>query len=262
MKPFNKLTSENVVRDKESAQAVLNGIYAGWKVQELNTFPLHLEALGTVGNFTGTVGGSVGFNSNQVLPENTYLSGLYNAHYKIINAANFLIQELELGKAAGISESQKSEMLAQAKFNRAMAYFNLLRYFGEYFDSSSQYGLVLRTTFANDIEFSPRSSVEETYSLIVSDLNYAMENGPENVEHYFVGKVGATALLARVQLYRKDYAAAQTLAGMVIENADGYQLEDSYSSIFTNGYNSSEAIFAIYNDFAPAGGSGMYYVSK
>lgn len=49
---------------------------------------------------------------------------------------------------------------------------------------------------------------------------------------------------------------------MVIDNAEGYTLEDSYGSIFSNGYNSSEAIFAIYNDFAPAGGSGMYNASR
>ncbi len=262
VKPFNQLTAENVVRDELSAQAVLNGIYSGWKVLELNAFPLHLEALGTVGNFTGSVSGSNGFNTNQVLPENPYISNLYNAHYKIINGSNFLIQELEAGKAIGINESSKTEMLAQAKFHRAMAYFNLLRYFGEYFDASSQYGVVLRTNFANGLEYSPRSSVAETYSLILSDLNYASNNGPEYVEHYRVGQVAATALLARVQLYRGEYAAAETLAGIVIDNAEGYELEGSYASIFANGYNSSETIFAIYNDILPSGGSGMYQVSR
>ena len=262
VKPFNQLTAENVVRDELSAQGVLNGIYSGWKVLDLNSFPLHLEALGTVGNFTGSVAGSTGFNSNQVLPENAYISNLYNAHYKIINGSNFLIQELEAGKAVGISESSKTEMLAQAKFHRAMAYFNLLRYFGEYFDASSQYGVVVRTNFANGLEYSPRSSVAATYSLILSDLDYAMNNGPQYVEHYRVGQVAATALLARVQLYRGEYAAAETLAGIVIDNAEGYELEDSYASIFSNGYNSSEVIFAIYNDIPPSSGSGMYQASR
>ena len=262
VKPFNQLTSENVVRDEVSAQAVLNGVYSGWKVLELNAFPLHLEALGAVGNFTGVVNGSAGFNANQVLPENAYISNLYNAHYKIINGSNFLIQELEAGKAVGISESSKSEMIAQAKFHRAMAYFNLLRYFGEYFDANSQYGVVLRTNFANGLEYSPRSSVAATYSLILSDLDYAINNGPTNVEHYYVGQVAATALLARVQLYRGEYADAETLAGIVIDNAEGYELEGSYASIFSNGYNSSETIFAIYNDIPPSGGSGMYQVSR
>lgn len=262
VKPFNQLTADNVVRDEVSAKAVLNGIYSGWNSLELNSFPLHLEALGTVGNFTGAVSGSTGFNSNQVLPDNPYISFLYNAHYKVINGSNFLIQELEAGKAVGISESSKSELLAQAKFHRAMAYFNLLRYFGEYFDANSQYGVVIRTNFANSLEYNPRSSVAQTYSLILSDLEYAMNNGLENVEHYQVGQVAATALMARVQLYRGEYAAAETLAGIVIDNSEGYELETSYASIFSNGYNSSETIFAIYNDVPPSGGSGMYLTSR
>ena len=262
VQPYYQLTSDNVVRDETSAKLVMNGIYVGWKSIDLNAFPLHLEALGTVGNFTGVINGSTGFNTNQVLPENVYISNLYNAHYKIINSSNFLIQELEAGKAVGISETAKSELLAQAKFNRAMAYFNLLRYFGEYFDQNSQFGMVIRTTFSESLQFNSRSSVAATYSLILSDLEYSMDNGPEYVEHYYAGKAAATALLARVQLYRGDYAAAEALAGMVIDNAEGYELEGNYKDIFTNGYNSSESIFAIYNDVAPAGGSGMYQVSR
>lgn len=262
VQPYYQLTSDNVVRDETSAKLVLNGIYVGWKALELNAFPLHLEALGTVGNFTGVINGSTGFNTNQVLPDNAYISNLYNAHYKIINSSNFLIQELEAGKAVGISETAKSELLAQAKFNRAMAYFNLLRYFGEYFEENSQFGMVIRTSFSESLQFNSRSSVAATYSLILSDLEYSMNNGPEYVEHYYAGKVAATALLARVQLYRGDYAAAEALAGMVIDNAEGYELENNYKDIFTNGYNSSESIFAIYNDVAPAGGSGMYQVSR
>ena len=262
VQPFYQLTAENVVRDETSAQLVLNGIYSGWKTIELNAFPLHLEALGTVGNFTGIINGSTGFNTNQVLPENVYISNLYNAHYKIINSANFLIQELEAGKAVGISEKAKAEIIAQAKFNRAMAYFNVLRYFGEYFDEGSQFGMVIRTTFSENLEFDSRSSVAATYSLILSDLEYSMDNGPEYVEHFYAGKVAATALLARVQLYRGDYTAAATLAGMVIDNAEGYELEENYKDIFSKTYNSSESIFAIYHSPRPAGGSGMYQINS
>ena len=262
VKPINKLTSENVVRDKLSAQIVLNGIYSGWKVLELDGFPLHLEALGTVGYFSGPVSGSTGFNTNQVTADNLYLGFMYNAHYKIINGANFLIQELEAGKAIGISDTAKSEMLAQAKFHRALAHFNLLRYFGEYFDQNSQYGIVLKTSFSEISTYESRTSVAEAYALIISDLEYSMDNGPENVIHYYAGKVAATALLARVQLYKGDYNAAATLAGMVIDNAEGYALEASFSSIFSNTFNSSEAIFATDHTVSPAGGSSMYLVSR
>lgn len=262
VKPLNQLTTENTVRDEASAQAVLNGIYGGWRAIELNAFPLHLGALGNEGFFSGTITGSTGFNSNQVKPENLYLGFLYNAHYKIINSSNFLIEELEKGKAVGISEERKTELITQAKFSRAMANFNLLRYFGTFYDQSSPNGIVLKTAFSTDVVVAKRNSVQEVYTSILADLNDAAENGPSFVAHYYAGKVAATALMARVKLYMNDYEGAAAAAQEVILNAEGYDLEANYNSIFTKTYNSSEAIFAIYHTQSPEGGSGMYQVNR
>lgn len=262
VKPQNQLTTENTVRDEPSAQAVLNGIYDGWRAIELNAFPLHLAALGTEGFFSGTISGSTGFNSNQVKPENLYLGFLYNAHYKIVNSSNFLIEELEKGKAVGISEERKAEIIAQAKFSRAMANFNLLRYFGDFYDQNSTNGIVLKTSFSTDVVFAKRNSVQEVYASILSDLNDASVNGPSFVEHYYAGKVAATALMARVKLYMNDYEGAAAAAEEVLLNTEGYELETNYRSIFTNTYNSSEAIFVTYHTQTPEGGSGMDQVNR
>lgn len=262
VKPINQLTTENAIRDEKSAQAVLNGIYGGWRAMELNAFPLHLAALGNEGFFSGAISGSTGFNNNQVKPENIYLGFMYNAHYKIINRSNFLIEELEKGKAVGISDERKSEIIAQAKFSRAMANFNLLRYFGEFYDQSSNYGIVLKNTFSTDVVFAQRNSVQEVYTSILADLNDASANGPSMVEHFTAGKVAATALMARVKLYMNDYEGAAAAAQEVILNAEGYELEADYGSIFANTYNSSEAIFALYHTQTPEGGSGMDQINR
>lgn len=262
VQPINKLTSENTIRDEQSAQSVLNGIYSGWRAIELNAFPLHLSALGTEGFFSGTVSGSTGFNANQVKAENIYMGFLYNAHYKIINGSNFLIEELEKGKAIGISNERKSELIAQAKFSRAMAHFNLLRYFGEFYNLNSTYGIVIRNSFSTEIVFSKRNTVQEVYTSILADLEDASSNGPSFIPHYYAGKVAATALKARVKLYMNDYEGAASAAQEVLLNTEGYKLETSYKSIFTKTYNSSEAIFAIYHTQTPEGGSGMYQVNR
>lgn len=262
VKPQNQLTTENAIRDEQSAQAVLNGVYTGWRSIELNAFPLHLSALGTEGFFSGTISGSTGFNANQVKPENIYLGFLYNAHYKIINASNYLIEELEKGKAAGISDERKAGMIAEAKFSRAMANFNLLRYFGEFYNQNSDLGIVLSNKFSKDVVFAKRNTVAETYTSIIADLEDASQNGPSFVEHYYAGKVAATALMARVKLYMNDFEGAATAAQEVIMNAEGYELEATYEAVFSNTYNSSEAIFAIYHTQTPEGGSGMYQVNR
>ncbi|MEZ4792765.1 MAG: RagB/SusD family nutrient uptake outer membrane protein [Gelidibacter sp.] len=137
--------------------------------------------------------GSSGFNTNEVPVDNAFLANIYNAHYKIINLSNFLIQELEAGHAGGISDVRKAEMLSEAKFQRAFANFNLLRYFGQFYDLNSQYGIVLRTQFATQLEAQPRNSVQEVYDLIVSDLEFGAENGPVFIDHFYSGSPASKA---------------------------------------------------------------------
>lgn len=243
VKPINQLTEENVIRDAESAQYVLNGIYDTWREGEIDYFPLKLAALGVAGQ----IAGGVGMNINQVPAENSTLASIYNTLYKIVNESNFLIQKLEAGTADGFSEEEKTRIISEAKFNRALAYFKLLKYFGQFYDLTSSYGVVIRTEFATGIEAKTRSSVQEVYNLIVADLEYAVQYGSDAVPHYYAGSLASKALLAKVKLYTGDYTTAAKLAKEVINNSQGYALESQYSDIFYNTYNSPEALFVLYH---------------
>lgn len=246
VKPINQLTDENVIRDQESAQNALNGVYRQWRDFNTGFFPVLLAAEGNEGFITGSISGSTGMNLNEVDPDNEYLKSIYNNHYSIINQANIVIEKLENGSAVGIEESSKLQMLAQAKFNRALAYFNLLRNFGQFYDLGSNYGVVVRTTFSRDVLTQKRNTVQETYNQIIQDLEYAVINGPQNVKHYYGGSLAAKALLAKVKLTTKDYTGAASLALEVINNSENYALETSYATIFSSTYNSKEVIFAPY----------------
>lgn len=262
IQPIDKLTGENTIRDEASAQQILNGIYDLGRDDRVTAYPLYLAAYGDEGRITGRLTDDRGFNTNEVEVENVYLSYLYNGQYKIINLSNFLIQELEAGKAIGLSEERKAGMISEAKFQRAFSYFNLLRFFGQYYDMNSAYGVVLRTEFSTVLESDPRSTVQETYTLIESDLEYAIENGPVFVEHFYSGSLAAKALLAKVKLYTGEYGEAATLAQEVIENGEGYALEAEYSDIFQKQFNSSEVIFAPFSGPGAESGSNMYQVSN
>ncbi|MEO5788915.1 MAG: RagB/SusD family nutrient uptake outer membrane protein [Gelidibacter sp.] len=263
IKPINQLTEENAVRDAASAQSVLNGVYDLGREFDVSNFPLYLAAYGNEGRIVGNgLSGYQGFNTNEVPVQNIYLTNLYNGLYKIINLSNFLIQELEAGKAIDISDSRKAEMISEAKFQRAFTYFNLLRYFGQFYDINSPYGVVVRTEFANEIVAQPRNSVKEVYAQIQSDLQYASENGPVYVDHYYSGSLAAKALLAKVELYLGNFDTAATLAEEVINNGEGYALEANYGSIFMNSFNSSEVIFAPFSGKGAEGGSQMGLINR
>ena len=263
IKPINQLTQENAVRDTESAQSILNGIYDLGREFDVSNFPLYIAGYGNEGRILSNgLSGSKGYNTNEVPVENRYLTNLYNGLYKIINLSNFLIVELEAGKAVDISDTKKAEMISEAKFHRAFTYFNLLRYFGQFYDINSEYGVVVRTTFATEIEAQSRNSVQEVYALIQSDLEYAAENGPTNIAHYYAGSLASKALLAKVELYLGHFDSAATLSEQVIHNAEGYVLEDTYASIFANSYNSSEVLFAPLSAGGAEGGSQMGLISR
>ncbi|SHJ79572.1 Starch-binding associating with outer membrane [Arenibacter nanhaiticus] len=262
IKPNNQLTQENTIRDEASAQQVLNGVYDLGREFDLAFFPLHLAAYGNEGMITGGLSGGQGFNTNEVPVENRYLTNVYNGHYKIINAANFLIQEVEAGMAVGISEESKMSILSQAKFQRAFSYFNLLRYFGQFYDLDSSYGVVVRTEFSSELNAQPRSSVQEVYNLIIEDLEFGAANGPMFVEHFYTGSLASKALLAKVKLYVGDYAGSAVLANEVINNGEGYALEFQYGDIFNNSFYSSEVIFAPFSGPGSEGGSKMDQINR
>ncbi|WP_413999063.1 RagB/SusD family nutrient uptake outer membrane protein [Flavobacterium sp. W1B] len=262
IKPYNKLTTENTVRDEASAQLVLNGVYDLGKEFDVSFFPLHLAAYGNEGLLTGSISGSKGFNTNEVPVDNIFLANLYNGHYKIINSCNFLIQELEAGKAIGISDTKKAEMVGEAKFQRAFTYFNLLRYFGEFYDLNSTYGVVLRTNFATTLEAKPRNTVLEVYNQIEEDLLYAAANGPVYIDHFYSGSLAAKALLSKVYLYKGNFSEAAALADEVINNDEGYALEANYADIFSKSFNSSEVIFAPFTGPGNEGKTSMDQVNR
>lgn len=262
IEPINQLTHDNAIYDEASAERVLNGVYDLGREFDIGFFPLHLAAYGNEGLINGSLSGMNGFNNNEVPIVNPFLANVYNGNYKVINTANFLIEELEKGKAEGISEEKKVDLIAQAKILRASYYFDLLRYFGEYYDTSSPNGLVLSTEFSVSLETKSRSSVQEVYNQILEDLDYGIAHGPSVIEHFHVGKVVAQALKAKVFLYMKDYAQASNLALEVINNDEGYVLEAEYASIFMNSYNSSEVLFAPVHGSGSEGGTQMDQISN
>lgn len=262
IKPQNQLTEENAIRDTESAQKVLNGVYDLGREFDVSNFPLYLAGYGNEGLITGGLSGAQGYNTNAVPVDNRFLSNLYNGFYKIINLSNFLIQELEAGSAVGITDQRKAEMISEAKFQRAHTYFRLLRYFGQFYNINSEFGVVVRSEFATEIVAQPRNSVQEVYDFIQADLQFAAENGPEGVAHFYSGKTASKALLAKVELYLGNYGTAATLAQEVINNTDGYALEANYADIFNNSFNSSEVLFAPFSGVGNENGSNMDLINQ
>lgn len=267
IKPFNKLTDENIVSDAASAEALLREVYRNWRTSNLDVRPAMSCMSGALKLVNpNLVPGGTSFSQNKILASDQVSEALYASLYTIINYANIVIDRLNSNEhITGLPDARKEEMLAECRFHRGMAHFYLLRHFGEFYNMDSQYGIVLCKDRFVDGNKQPRSSVREAYDFILEDLTFASQKAPENVgagRHYYVSGTTAKALKAKVLLYMGDYPKAELTADSVLNEAAsyGYALEqgdiDSFEwmnpevlghfQLFTNSYESSEVLFAFY----------------
>ena len=157
----------------------------------------------------------------QVIRAYTWDNDLYLANeedsdwatlYGQIYPANIIIEEIM--SATNGSESEKLEILAEAKIQRAFSYFALVNMYGLHYneDAASNPGVPMRL----DSELSgadlSRKSVQEVYNLIIEDVESSIPNLPDvpetNNHKHRPSKVNAYAFLARIYLYMADYEKA------------------------------------------------------
>ncbi|TGV00559.1 RagB/SusD family nutrient uptake outer membrane protein [Flavivirga rizhaonensis] len=247
--PQNALEESNVIRDEASAITLLNRIYttyrgpagSGLRVPLLHpTVTSRLSAAGQELQYVRP--DSEGVADHNILPSSNLILTIYRSEYYTINNTNFFIELVENG-AANVDDTRKNELLAEARFFRGYSHFNLLRVFGQFYDTNSEFGIVGSTTPYRENETRPRNTVQENYDLIISDLQFAADNGRTNREHFYISATAARAALAKVQLYMGDYTNAAANALSVINNTDGYALATSYGDIFNTKYG-PETIFA------------------
>lgn len=151
------------------------------------------------------------FNQNELLPENIWVLGLWKSMYKTIYEANAVVEGLS--KSTSVTAAVKNQLLGEAKFVRAFSYFYLVNLFGDV-------PLVTTTNYKDNASVS-RIAISVVYDQIVNDLIDAQSLFPDEyvaTDRSRPCKSAATALLARVYLYRADWAKAAEQASLVLGN--------------------------------------------
>jgi len=186
--------------------------------------------------------------------DNGTISGYWFENFDVIEASNFVINNLPPVDLDDLSEDTKNQYLGEARFMRALSMFNLSKYFGQPYQvaegASLSIPIVLEDFRGNNVEDfqGPRNTLNEVYAQINEDLNFAINNLPEsyaaNADTRGRATSGAAkALLARLELYRENNENAAELATEVI-NSSVYSLATGFD--FYNAL-SSEDVFTIIN---------------
>jgi starch-binding outer membrane protein, SusD/RagB family len=239
--PPNQLVSNTAFADDASATSAITGIYSemmGNSNQFCSGQTTVLAGLAADElSFVGT-GFQQEFETNDITQTNhgVISSYFWDRPYKYIYTANLCIEGLN--SSTGLTPSVKQTLLGEAKFIRAFCYFYLINFFGDV-------PLITTTGYSQNASL-PRSPVQDVYGLIISDLQEAQSLLPATYvspEKLRPNKWAATALLARVYLYKKDWAAAEREATLVIAS-NAYALIANLNNVFLKG--SAETVWQLY----------------
>ncbi|NNE77029.1 MAG: RagB/SusD family nutrient uptake outer membrane protein [Pricia sp.] len=257
LQPQQSLSPEAVITDAANLQNLLIGLYdeAANGSAETPTFEeniyggvltLAIELLGNSGelSFNGTFEEPAEFNEKAILTGNVNTRDIWLNAYEVNNQANIILENLDVVDDL----ATRNRMEGEAKFLRALVYFDLARVFGLPYEAGQQNAqpavpIVLGTvTDASHVEFPSRNSVEEVYVQVIADLTDAYDLLPDDND-VFADKYTAQALLALVYLQQGNFAGARDSAHDVIQNS-GHMLAPDFASAFNNDGDSAEDVFA------------------
>ncbi len=214
----NDLTADSFYRTNEQVVSSVNAAYSS--LQSLDLFCREYFFLHDMrGDDMQSGGGNLETHRAQLLggshdASNGVLSQVWKGWYRVIHQANQVIENVPLAPEA-VSADIKTRVVGEAKFLRALAYFDLVVIWG---------GVPLMDTYAKAVgEDKSRASVEEVYTLIINDLTDAIAALPSKTAYAGgnegrASKEAAQNLLARAHMQRGNYNLAEPLLQSIIDS--------------------------------------------
>src|SRR5690625_4595831 len=239
-KPISSLPAEGFYENIDDARAGIYGIYNA--VQGAFRINFAYWGEGRADNVKTTHSGDelnlIQNNLNDAMSSASWIN-LYN----IISRANYAIKYIPGIENDG-DNSYKKQLVGQARALRALAYFYLVRVWGNV-------PLIVKPYTSRKQElFVKRTDKEKVLDQIEEDLKFAADHCVEKFnnenDRIMFTQGAANALLTKVYMWRHKYEKAVQSSALVMKN-DLYTLEPSigdWSHIFTKG-ESKESIFEI-----------------
>lgn len=247
------LNSQSFYQDEDDALAALTAAYS--PLQDIGTYQNNEWMIGDVvsDDATAPTGASGSYPylidamTFTTTADNQAASERWNSNYQGIYRANVVLQRVP---ETSMDEGLKQRILAEAKFLRALYYFNLVKVFG---------GVPLITEPLDQGELqTPRAEAGAVYDQIVQDLQEASTNLPLEYSDSEQGRAtqgAAKALLGKVYLYRENWEAAVGELQAVVDSGV-YSLMDNYEDVFELQYeNGIESIFSVQFVATPGDGT-------
>ncbi len=177
----------------------------------------------------------------------------WRLYYRVIEQCNLILEEVP-DITEDLTDDRKSELLAEARFLRAMAHFYAARIWGD---------IPINLT-AQNTEALGRTDIDSVMNMVISEVDEAIPDLPweydgTRKESMSRGTKGAAlALEAHAHMWRGEYQEASDAIQKIIDS-DEFSLVpiDEFRDMFDEG-ESDEIVFQIYYDADDGEYSGYY----
>ena len=163
--PVSDLSIENSFKTEADAKAAIVGVYSSLQLE--GVYGKSQTLFSTDEHNAGSKVPLSGFNLYSFTADNVeVILPIWRDHYVGINRANLAISKIP---SITMNVDERNTLVAEAKFIKALLYFNLIRYYGDvpYKDSE--------TTSLNNLNI-PRTPVAIIYENMIRDLEYGVEH--------------------------------------------------------------------------------------
>ncbi|NOY36591.1 MAG: RagB/SusD family nutrient uptake outer membrane protein [Chlorobi bacterium] len=250
LKPQQSVDTESALQTLDDFKAAITGVYD--QMQNANYYGRYFVLLPDImsedvkqnasanrakewAEYNGT--------ATDFIPEN-----LWSNFYQVVDRANRIInKDIEV---PGAVKDEYDQIKGEALALRALTFFDLCRIYAQHYTytaDASHPGIPIVTEI--DPSLKPaRNTVKEVYDQVIKDMNDAIPLMKVNPgSDVTLSQTAVKALLARVYLYKEDWANAAAMADAVISSGD-YTLATNanYLDVFnTTDPSSVENIFEI-----------------
>ncbi len=263
--PEQQIPTDEVFTSGPTALSALYGVYSRSQRQEVFGGQTQVIADFMADNST-YVGSSMSDINNFIAsPTSSIISDMWRIHFDVIMGANAVVDKVPGIKDASFTATDRKMYVAEAKFMRAILYFDLLNLFSQPYQVSQggAPGIPLVTaSFDGTITYPARGTVNDVQAQIEKDLLEALPDLSDTFSDPMLARGRATkgaanALLSRLYLYREQWDKAAQYAKAVLD-APYYKLAGDYA--FYDG-NTREDVFSIQNTETDPGNNGLaaYY---
>lgn len=243
-KPKTSFTADFVYNTPEGLESGVVGLYniqrSFWENMANNgSNPIVIDAKddltiprgGEISNYGRMIQGTT--------PENSHVySDYWRLYYRLMDRANAIIRSAE--NIGGMSTERKNKVLGEARFFRANSVFILYKLFNNIY-------ITTEPTSPDNAQrvITDKSNETEIFSLVKSDLDFAIENlAWTTAEPGRITQGMARHLRAEVALWQQDWNEAKKQTETVI-NSGVYGLLSTPGLVFKGDLNHPETLWAL-----------------